>query len=97
MAAFYILLTAFCVVQMFKRGKIPEVMYLFLLLLLCASPFIHSEFRYSLPVWNTLVLVPGLLIATLTRGGWRSSLDAVADDPSVEIADSLKPIHSLAA
>ncbi len=66
-AAFYILLTAFCVVQMFKRREIPEVMYLFLLLLLCASPFIHSEFRYSLPVWNTLVLVPGLLIATLTR------------------------------
>lgn len=67
--AFYISLAAFCLVQRLRGREIPEVLYLYLLLLVCASPFIHYEFRYSLPVWNTLVLVPSLLLATL-RGDW---------------------------
>jgi len=67
---FYGSLAAFCVVQYRNRRRIPEVLYLFALLLICASPLIHCEFRYSFPVWNTLVLVPGLLAATLSRNGW---------------------------
>jgi len=35
--------------------------------LICASPLIHFEFRYTFPIWNSLVLVPGLLVATLAR------------------------------
>ena len=52
-------------------ARFPRSLYLFVLLLLCASPLIHSEFRYSFPVWNTLVLTPGLLLATLSPNGWR--------------------------
>ena len=71
----YFSLAAFCIVQSRNRRQIPEVLYLFVLLLLCASPLIHSEFRYSFPVWNTLVLTPGLLLATLSRNGWRRQWD----------------------
>jgi hypothetical protein len=67
---FYALFAMFCAVQYRNCRQTPEVLYLFMLLLVCASPLIHSEFRYSFPVWNTLILVPGLLVATLSRTGW---------------------------
>lgn len=95
--AFYGLFALFCIVQIIKRREIPEVLYLFMLLLLCASPFIHAEFRYSLPVWNTLVLVPGLLVATLTRDGWRGSSNVSAENISQETTDDSMPVQSLAA
>jgi hypothetical protein len=80
--AFYAMFAGFCVVQYRKRREIPEVTYLFGLLLVCAFPFIHCEFRYSFPVWNTLILVPGLLVATLTRNGWLSAQSVPSASPS---------------
>ena len=71
-AAMYALLAMFIVVQIRRRRAIPEVLYLYLLLVACASPVMHFEFRYTFPIWNTLVLVPGLFAATLSRDGWQS-------------------------
>lgn len=71
-AAMYTLLALFCLVQFVRRRAVPEVLYLYILLMLAASPLIHFEFRYTFPVWNTLILAPGLLYATLARGGWRA-------------------------
>jgi len=68
--AMYVILAVFCVVQRVRRRAIPEVLYLYLLLILFASAVIHFEFRYTFPIWNTLIMVPGLLFATLTRQGW---------------------------
>jgi hypothetical protein len=78
---FYGSLAAFCALQYRQRRQIPEVLYLYLLLLVCASPLIHCEFRYSFPIWNTLVLAPGLLVATLSRNAaGRRSRDRRASD-----------------
>jgi hypothetical protein len=65
--AFYLMLTALIVMRLRRRQYVPELLYLYLALIFCASPLIHFEFRYTFPIWNTLVLVPGLLVATLTR------------------------------
>jgi len=65
--AFYTLLAVYCVVRWRRKQPIPEVLYLYLLLLVAASPLIHFEFRYTFPVWNTLVIVPGLLIGAVAE------------------------------
>jgi hypothetical protein len=70
----YAILAVFCVVQRLRRRTVPEVLYLYLLLILFASALIHFEFRYTFPIWNTLILSPGLLRATLTRQGWQPAL-----------------------
>ena len=70
-AAMYTLLAVFVVVQIRRKRAIPEVLYLYLVLIACTSPVMHFEFRYTFPIWNTLVLVPGLLAASLSRDGWQ--------------------------
>ena len=60
----YGLLIAYVVVQRRHRRRIPEPLYLYLALIVCAMPLIHFEFRYTFPVWNGLVLT-GLLLSTL--------------------------------
>ncbi|HEX4000571.1 MAG TPA: hypothetical protein VHX65_18625 [Pirellulales bacterium] len=67
--AIYMMLAIFVAMQVRRRRRIPEILYLYLTLVVCASPLIHFEFRYTFPVWNTLVLVPGLLVASLSRDG----------------------------
>ena len=64
---FYLMLIALIVMRMRRRQYVPELLYLYLALIVCASPLIHFEFRYTFPIWTTLMLVPGLLVATLTR------------------------------
>ena len=69
---------ALIVMRIRRRQYVPELLYLYLALIFCASPLIHFEFRFTFPIWNTLVLVPGLLIATLARdcrGGIAESID----------------------
>jgi hypothetical protein len=66
-AGFYLLLPGFVGMRLWRRERIPEPVYLYMLLIVCASPLIHFEFRYTFPIWNTLVLVPGLLLATLSK------------------------------
>ena len=83
--AMYAVLAVFIAVQIRRRRAIPEVLYLYMLLLMCASPVMHFEFRYTFPVWNTLVLTPGLLAATLIRDGWRLRR---RDQRTVDIAPS---------
>ncbi len=61
----YGLLAVYCGWQLWRRQPIPEVLYLYLLLVVCATPLIHFEFRYTIPIWNTLVIAPGLLVASL--------------------------------
>lgn len=65
--AMYAILAALVVVRIRRKQPIPEVLYLYLLLIVCAAPVIHFEFRYTFPIWNTLVLVPALLVETLSR------------------------------
>jgi hypothetical protein len=62
---FYLMLIALIVVRIRRRQYVPEPLYLYLLLIFCASPLIHYEFRYTFPIWNSLMLVPGLLVATI--------------------------------
>jgi hypothetical protein len=76
---FYLMLVALIVMRMCRHLYVPEMLYLYLALIFCASPLIHFEFRYTFPIWNTLVLVPGLLVATLARD-WRG-----------EVAESIDP------
>jgi hypothetical protein len=78
--AAYSLLGAYVIVQHRRRRWIPEPVYLYALLIACAAPLIHFEFRYSFPIWNGLVLVPGLLLSTLRDQDRRSlgSGDAAA-------------------
>lgn len=78
---FYLMLFALIVVRLRRREDVPEPLYLYLLLVICASPLIHFEFRYTFPIWNALVLVPGLLLATFIRDGWRHEEIAVSWSP----------------
>jgi len=71
-AAFYASLAAFCGIQWWRRRRIPEVMYLCLTMMICASAIVHFELRYTFPVWTTLVMAPGLVVAALARNGWSS-------------------------
>ncbi|HZZ71987.1 MAG TPA: hypothetical protein VFE24_07020 [Pirellulales bacterium] len=59
---FYALLGVYLVLRLAARKRIPEIVYLYALFLLCAMPVIPFEFRYTIPVWVGLMLVPGLLI-----------------------------------
>jgi hypothetical protein len=52
-------------VQRLRGGWIPEPVYLYALLIIAAMPLIHFEFRYTFPIWNGLILVPGLLLSAL--------------------------------
>lgn len=79
--AFYTMLAALVIVLIRRRQYVPEPLYLYLLLVICASPLIHFEFRYTFPLWNTFVLVPGLLLATFIRDGWRHEEIAVSWSP----------------
>jgi hypothetical protein len=63
--AFYAMLFAAIGWRLWRRLPIPEPLYVYLLFILCASVFIHFEFRYTFTAWNTLVLVPGLLVSML--------------------------------
>jgi hypothetical protein len=77
--AFYAMLAALSFVLVRRRQYVPEPLYLYLLLVVCAAPLIHFEFRYTFPVWNTLVLVPGLLLATTFRSeAKRTTADPLA-------------------
>ena len=58
----YALLGIYLAVRWWSGKRIPEIVYLYALFLCCVLPLIHYEFRYSLPVWNVLLLVPGLLV-----------------------------------
>lgn len=64
--AFYAMLAALIGLRLRRRQYIPEPLYAYLLLILCASALIHFEFRYTFPIWNALVFVPGLLIADIS-------------------------------
>lgn len=75
----YGLLGAFCLVQLVRRRTIPEVLYLYVLLIFAASALIHFEFRYTFPIWNTLIMAPGLLYATLVPSCWRVTQPARLD------------------
>jgi hypothetical protein len=81
---FYLLLLGLVGMRLRHRERIPEPLYLYLLLIMCASPLIHFEFRYTFPIWNTLVLVPGLLVATLSRDGQHrdASKQATSREPA---------------
>jgi hypothetical protein len=63
--AAYGCLIAYISVQRRRGRLIPEPVYLYALLVLMAMPLIHFEFRYTFPIWNSLVMVPGLLISAL--------------------------------
>jgi hypothetical protein len=71
-ALFYLLLASLIGVQVWRRQYVPELLYLYIVLVCCAMPFMHFEFRYTFPAWHALVLGPGLLLAVLRRdsGGW---------------------------
>ena len=86
----YGLLAIYCGLQYRRRQPIPEVLYLYLFLVACALPLIHFEFRYTIPVWNTLVIVPGLLVAA-----WVPSPRSCAENSvkSTTEAASLTTVH----
>jgi len=65
--AFYATFVALVVIHLRRRQYLPEPLYLYLLLLICASALIHYEFRYTLPIWSALVMAPGLLIAAFAE------------------------------
>lgn len=69
----YGLLFAYLVRMHRRREPIPEPIYLYAALIFLVMPLIHFEFRYTFPIWNALVLVPGLMIGasdgTLQTGG----------------------------
>ena len=76
----YLSLASFIAVRAWRRQYVPESLYLYILLLCCAMPFMHFEFRYTFPAWHALVLAPGLLIAVLARGsGGRLLIDGEAE------------------
>jgi len=79
-------LIAYVVVQRRRRQPIPEPVYLYALLVLMAMPLIHFEFRYTFPIWNSLVIVPGLLWAALR------SHRATIRDPNESETACLLPI-----
>ncbi len=94
-AACYALLIAYLVVRWRRKQPVPEVLYLYLLLVMAATPLIHFEFRYTFPVWNTLVLVPGLLIGAIAdarqcRVSGRSLPVAAAAGLSSELSESAR-------
>ncbi len=64
--ASYALLVAYLITMRRRRLPIPESIYLYAALVFLAMPLIHFEFRYTFPVWNALVLVPGLMIGMNT-------------------------------
>jgi hypothetical protein len=95
--AFYGSFALFCGVQ-FRRGRrIPEELYIYLLMMVCASAMIHYEFRYTYPIWNSLVMVPGLLVATLSRSGWLAQSRDRGPDDSVRPTLLVPRSASLAA
>jgi hypothetical protein len=95
--AMYSILAVFCVVQRLRRRTVPEVLYLYLLLIFCASAVIHFEFRYTFPIWNTLVMVPGLLFTTLQRQGWRPERVAATPADSKRTAVPERSPEAMAA
>jgi hypothetical protein len=82
----------------YRRGqRVPEVLYLYFALMVCASMVIHGEFRYTFPIWNTLVMVPGLLMATLVRSGSESQCRVESTGDSSRPADLAPSATALAA
>ncbi len=77
----YGLLIVYIVVQRRRRRRIPEPLYLYFALIVCAMPLIHFEFRYTFPVWNGLVLAPGLLLSTLRNQDRHSAVTDIATAP----------------
>ena len=83
--AFYGSFAVFCGMQLRRRRRIPEVLYIYLLMMICASAIVHYEFRYTFPVWNSLVMAPGLMLATLSRRGWLPQSRDQRPDASVQV------------
>lgn len=92
--AFYALLAMYCTIRWRRRQPVPEIIYLYLLLVITAMPLIHFEFRYTFPAWNTLVLVPGLLIGTIADArhcaAGERSLPVAATELSSEFPDTAR-------
>jgi hypothetical protein len=65
--AHYLLLVTYAVVQWRRRKYIPETLYLYLLLVVASAPIVHEELRFTIPIWSTLVFVPGLLFDALAQ------------------------------
>ena len=91
---FYGSFLVFWAIQYRRGRRIPEVLYLYFALMVCASAVIHYEFRYTFPIWNTLVLAPGLLAATLGRNDWRAQ---GLDRRTAEMACSDSTVSSTAS
>lgn len=96
-AAFYGMFALFCLIQWRRGRRVPEVLYLSLLMIACASVIVHYEFRYTFPVWNTLVMAPGLVVAVLSKNGWRSEIDLQKHTPLAEGEPALDRAPRLAA
>ncbi len=90
--AFYAMFAVLIAVRLWRRQYLPEPIYVYFLLILCASPLIHFEFRYTFPVWNALVLVPGLLAASIGRDGLRRSSPDRLWNPSSRLQPQFKQI-----
>jgi hypothetical protein len=57
-AAFYGLFLGYAVMRIRARRPIPMSLYLYLAFVVCASPLIHYEFRYTFPVLQMLIILP---------------------------------------
>ena len=95
--AFYSLLAVYGVVRWRQRRPVPEVLYLYILMLLAATPLMHFEFRYTFPVWNTLVLVPGLLIGAIADARQGALGKRILAAPAAELHDESAPTQRQAA
>lgn len=58
----YLLLAVFTLVAFRTKGGVDPTFYLYGAFLFLASFLIHSEYRYTLPVWSSLVFIPACLI-----------------------------------
>ncbi len=83
--AFYGGLAALVAARWWRQRYIPEPIYVYLLLIVAASSVIHYEFRYTFPIWQTLILTPGLLLATYLKNGWRDEVSL----PSQAVLDPI--------
>jgi len=93
---------AYCVfliylgIRLWTRQPVPAIVYLYAFFLLCCSPLIHFEYRYSFPCWHGLLLVPALLIEHFV-GRCAANQDGSADCRSAPSPDVAKQVHARAA
>ena len=74
-AAFYGMFGLFSRFNCGVADACPRRFYLCFLMMACASVIVHYEFRYTFPIWNTLVMAPGLVVAVWSKNGWRIETD----------------------